>query len=161
MTYDLRPARAADGEFLFRVYASTRQEELAAVAWSSEQKEHFLRMQFSAQHAYYHEHYRGGTFDVLLVDDQPAGRLYVFRTAREIRIVDIALLPLFRRKGIGERVFRDLFAEADRGAQVVSIHVERANPARRLYERLGFSAVSEGEESPIYIRMDRLPVTGA
>ena len=50
-------------------------------------------MPFDAQHAYYQEHYAGAAFDVILVDGQPAGRLYVARESDEIRIIDIALLP--------------------------------------------------------------------
>ncbi|HXT14442.1 MAG TPA: GNAT family N-acetyltransferase [Gemmatimonadaceae bacterium] len=157
MPHTLRPVHDGDLELLYRIYASTRAEELAVAPWTAEEKEAFLRMQFQAQHRYYAEHYREGSFDVVLVDDEPAGRLYVYRTTREIRIVDIALLPEFRGRGLGERMLRDLFAEADRAGKIVSIHVEHQNPARRLYDRLGFVAVEDGEEHPVYIRMDRPP----
>ena len=82
-----------DRSFLFAVYASTRELELAAVEWDVAQKAAFVRMQFDAQHAYYQEHYAGAAFDIILVNGQPAGRLYVSREEDEIRIVDIALLP--------------------------------------------------------------------
>jgi ribosomal protein S18 acetylase RimI-like enzyme len=155
--YTCRPANDDDFELLYRVYASTREEELAALAWPAEQKDAFLRMQFAAQDAHYRRYYDGATYEIVLVDGQPAGRLYLHRTAREIRIMDIALLPAFRRKGLGERMLRDIFSEADDDGKLVSIHVEHMNPARRLYERLGFQAVDEGEESPVYVRMDRTP----
>jgi ribosomal protein S18 acetylase RimI-like enzyme len=154
-TYALRPATAEDAGFLYRVYASTREEELAATPWSAEQKEAFLRMQFAAQDEHYRAHYTGASYDIILVDGAPAGRLYVYRTPREIRVMDIALLPEFRRRGVGERVFRDLFAEADDRRQVVSIHVEYYNVARRLYERLGFRPADTTEETPAYVLMER------
>src|SRR5690348_16787850 len=94
-SYSLRPVTSDDAEFLYRVYASTREEELSAVPWPPEQKEAFLRMQFSAQDKHYRAHYAGATYDVILVDGVPAGRLYVYRTPREIRVMDIALLPEF------------------------------------------------------------------
>jgi ribosomal protein S18 acetylase RimI-like enzyme len=137
------------------VYASTRDEELAAVPWTAEEKGMFLRMQFTAQDMHYRTHYKGAAFDVILVNDEPAGRLYVHRTPREIRVMDIAVLPEFRRRGLGERIFRDLFAEADRDGKRVTIHVEVQNAARRLYDRLGFRVVDENDPSPAYVLMER------
>jgi ribosomal protein S18 acetylase RimI-like enzyme len=159
--YALRAIDSGDAEFLFRVYASTREEELAAAPWTAEQKTAFLRMQFAAQTAHYRSPaYDGASFDVLLVDGAPAGRLYVLRMAREILVMEITLLPSFRRRGIGERVFRDVFAEADRDRKTVSINVEAYNPARRLYDRLGFHVVNERPlEEQVYVRMERDPVT--
>ena len=96
----LRPVSPADEAFLCEVYSSTRTEELAPVPWDDAQKAAFLRMQFTAQHQYYQEHYPQAAFDVILVAGQPAGRLYVHRGSDEERIVDIAMLPAWRpRRG--------------------------------------------------------------
>ena len=135
---ELRPVDPGDDEFLFRVYASTREEELARGAVDARRRRRSCAQQFEAQHAYYHEHYAGASFDVVLVDGEPAGRLYVDRWRDEIRIVDIALLPEHRGRGIGTALLRELLAEADAAGKPVTIHVEKFNPARRLYERLGF-----------------------
>jgi ribosomal protein S18 acetylase RimI-like enzyme len=91
---------------------------------------------------------------VVLVDGEPAGRLYVRRGDREIRIVDIALLPERRGNGIGTSLLRDLLAEADATGKSVTIHVERFNPALRLYERLGFAVA---EDKGVYLFLERLP----
>jgi GNAT superfamily N-acetyltransferase len=138
----LRPIAEGDDAFLYRVYAGTREEELAQVDWDREQKERFLQMQFAAQHHYYMEHYTGAAFQVILVDGQPAGRLYVARWPQEIRIVDIALLAPYRNRGIGSLLLRGLLAEGAQAGKPVTIHVEQFNPARRLYERLGFAKVA-------------------
>jgi ribosomal protein S18 acetylase RimI-like enzyme len=152
----LRPVRDDDLEFLFRVYAGTREEELAPVPWSPEQKEAFLRMQFDAQHAYYQEHYAGTDFGVVLADGEPVGRLYLARWTREHRIVDIAILPAHRNRGLGSELLRRILEEADGAGKPVSIHVEMHNPVRRLYDRLGFVPV---EERGMYLLMER-PVGG-
>jgi ribosomal protein S18 acetylase RimI-like enzyme len=152
----LRPVRDLDLEFLFRLYASTREEELAVVPWTPEEKEAFLRQQFGAQHRYWKEHYGGASFDVVLVDGAPAGRLYVDRWAREHRIVDISLLPAHRGGGIGTRLLRRVIDEAEAAGKAVSIHVEMYNPARHLYERLGFEP--RGEHG-VYVLMER-PAAG-
>src|SRR5258708_3269394 len=121
----LRPFVAEDQAFLGQIYASTRQEELAQVDWTPEQKEAFLTSQFNPQHQYYQENYAGPSFQVILCDGVPAGRLYVARWEEEIRIVDIAFLPEFRQHGLGSRLIQDLFAEADRAGKPVRIHVEK------------------------------------
>ena len=150
----LRPAGPDAAEFLYRVYASTRYEELAPLNWSPEQVEGFLRMQFRAQHTYYHEQFPDASYDVILCGDEPAGRLYVLRRSDELHIVDIALLPAFRRGGIGTFLLTGLLAEADAAGVPVRIHVETVNPARRLYLRLGFVALGG---NGIYDLMERSP----
>jgi ribosomal protein S18 acetylase RimI-like enzyme len=136
------------------VYASTRAEELAVVPWDDAQKEAFLRQQFEAQDAWWRENYADASFDVIAIDGEPAGRLYVRRGRSEIRIVDIALLPEHRGNGIGTQLLEDLLDEGDAAGKSVTIHVERMNPALRLYERLGFSLA---EDKGVYLFLERLP----
>ena len=150
----LRAASPEDEPFLAAVYASTREAELALVDWTDEQKSAFLQMQFDAQHRYYHEHYRDTSWDVVLLDGEPIGRLYVARWPEEIRIVDIALLPAHRGSGIGSRLIGELLREAEDANKPLRIHVEQYNPAIRLYERLGFTPIGR---HGVYILMQRVP----
>ena len=143
MTYGLRPSRPDDREFLLAVYGSVRDLELAQVQWPPGAKEAFVAQQFDAQDRYYREYYANASFDVIEIDGEPAGRLYVDRWPAEIRIVDIALAPEFRGRGVGEALLRELIAEAEISGRSLTIHVEQGNPARRLYERLGFVPVAE------------------
>ena len=154
MAHRLRPARAEDRDFLLRVYASTREEELRLVDWSDQQKAAFVQQQFEAQDAYYREHYDPATFDVIEVDAEPVGRLYVARWEDEIRIMDIALVPEHRGRGIGTALLRDLLDEGAGTGKRVSIHVERDNPALRLYERLGFAPI---EDRGVYLLLEASP----
>jgi ribosomal protein S18 acetylase RimI-like enzyme len=126
------------------------------VPWDEAQKEAFLRTQFDAQTSWYREHYADASFDVVVVGGEPAGRFYVHRGESEIRIVDIALLREHRGNGIGTSLLRELLAEADAAGKSVTIHVERLNPALRLYERLGFSIA---EDKGIYLFLERPPRT--
>lgn len=154
----LRPITPEDAPFLYRVYASTREEELAVVDWTPDQKAAFLQMQFDAQHAYYQQHYAGAAFQLVLVGGEPAGRLYLARWPEELRIVDISLLPAYRGAGIGTRLIREILAGAAASGKVVRIHVEQYNPARRLYERLGFAPVGE---HGVYVLMEWRPGAAA
>jgi ribosomal protein S18 acetylase RimI-like enzyme len=149
-----RPTVAADRAFLGDLYASTRADELAPVPWSAEQKRAFLDQQFELQDRYYRAQYAGADFDLLLDRDIPVGRLYVARSAAEIRVIDISLAPAARGRGYGTHLLRELLAESDATGVAVVMHVERFNPARRLYERLGFRV--QGEYGP-YDLMMRAP----
>ena len=148
----LRSVRPDDRAFLLSVYASTREPELATVVdWDAAQKAAFVRMQFDAQHAYYQEHYAAASFDIILVGGQPAGRLYFERALEEFRIIDIALLPEFCNRGIGTTMLKGLQSEAAAAGKPLRIHVERFNPALRLYERLGFRQI---DDRGVYLFME-------
>lgn len=152
MQIHFRPVTREDREFLYIVYASTREEELVATGWSSAEKAAFLRSQFDAQAQHYQEHFSGASFDVILRDGEPVGRMYVERRPDEIRIIDIALLPRARERGIGTQILGDILAEAGQAGLPVCIHVEMNNPAMRLYQRLGFRPAGE---HGIYLLMER------
>jgi ribosomal protein S18 acetylase RimI-like enzyme len=129
----------ADLPFLARVYASTRAEEMAAVTSMTEaQKAAFLDAQFRAQHAHYRKYYPQADWLVTIGAGEDIGRLYIERWPSQHRIIDIAFLPGHRGQGYGEALLRDLMDEAAAAAKDVSIHVEKFNPAMRLYRRLGF-----------------------
>jgi ribosomal protein S18 acetylase RimI-like enzyme len=138
----LRPIAAGDETFLRQVYAATRESEIARTCWDAPTVERFLRMQFDAQHAHYLQHYPQASFDLVLEAGVPAGRLYVWRGESELRVVDIALLPAFRRRGIGAALLQAVQREAQQGGKRVTIHVETSNPALTLYQRLGFKELS-------------------
>ena len=82
-----RAAEPGDSEFLLRLYASTRAEELAVTGWSDEQKSFFVNQQFTAQTQHYALHYSAADCRIILVDGQPAGRLIILRTEKELRLV--------------------------------------------------------------------------
>ena len=150
-----RPVREDDGEFLYRVYASTRVDELSVTGWSDEQTEAFLRSQFHLQHTQYTQNYPHASFDVILHRNVPVGRLYVDRRENEIRVIDIALLKEHRGEGIGSRIMEALNAEADGRGVPVTLHVEPNNPAMAMYERLGYE---RREQVGLYWFMERRPL---
>jgi ribosomal protein S18 acetylase RimI-like enzyme len=150
----LRPAAEEDREFLLQVYGTTRQDEMAMVPWSDEEKRAFLRMQAEAQDASYRQGYPEARFLVVATDGRDIGRLYRWERDDELHLIDIALLPEWRNRGIGSSLMEGLLAEADRRGMRVTLYVEHWNPARRLYDRLGFEAVSADS---VYARLERRP----
>lgn len=93
-------------------------------------------------------------FSVIESAGTPAGRLYVARWSQEIRIMDLALLNDFRRKGIGTELLLNLQEETARAGKSLTTHVERFNPALRLYQRLGFC---ETEDKGVYLLLEWTP----
>ena len=150
----LRSSMPEDQEFLFAVYASTRDDELSLWGWSDNQKRGFLEMQFRAQSQQYSLCYPLADSSVILLDDHPVGHLLVDRKGPDITLVDIALLPEYRNRSIGTTLIQSLLKEATGAQKNVALHVLRGSAAARLYERLGFIMVNE---DGVYLEMKRTP----
>jgi ribosomal protein S18 acetylase RimI-like enzyme len=148
----LRPAQPADRELLFRIYASTREEELAPVPWDPAAKEAFLRMQFDAQDRYYHDVFAEASYELIVIDGEVAGRIYVDGSGERVLLIDLALLPEHRGHGIGSALLEQVIAHADGAGKPIRIHVERVNRAQRLYARLGFRQIAD---EGVYLLLER------
>ena len=138
-----RPTTAEDEPFLLEVYGSTRADELALTNWSAAQREAFLQMQLTSQHAHYHQYYPRGEYLLILLDGRPAGRLYVAEIAEEVRLMDVTLLPGARDARIGTPIIKALMAEAAALNKPLRIYVENYNRSHGLFTRLGFVKIGE------------------
>ncbi|MDA0233269.1 MAG: GNAT family N-acetyltransferase [Chloroflexi bacterium] len=124
----LREATRADESFLLELYGSTRQNELAAVPWDDLQKADFIQMQFNAQRTDYLRRFPGAELSIVVVDGRDVGRTWVNRGAGEIRLLDIALLPEFRAKGVGTTLLLRLQSEAKERGLPLRHSVHKTNP---------------------------------
>ena len=92
---------------------------------------------------------------IILVDGVSAGFIcHEAEADNAVRLVDIALLPEFRGKGIGGSVLGWLAGECDADGQILRLHVAPGNPAIHLYERLGFAVT---ENCGPHLGMEREP----
>jgi ribosomal protein S18 acetylase RimI-like enzyme len=148
--FSLQPIQSAPPAFPYRVYASTREEELGLAEWPPEQKEAFLRMQFDLRDRQYRAAYPEARTELILCGGVPAGIVTTEQNTRELRLVDLALLPEFRGRGVGSDLLRGLQSA---GKKIV-LHVLKQNPAVSLYTRLGFT--STGEDA-MYLAMEWIP----
>ena len=151
MKPDLRPAREQDREFLFLLYSSTRADEIAALGWPAAQQQAFLRMQFNAQQRWYETAFAGAEHQIIESGSQPIGRIVVLREQGSWHLIDISLLPAYRAQGMGGELLRDLIRDCKQAGANLKLQVLNTNPARRLYERLGF--ISTGQDQ-IYTQME-------
>jgi GNAT superfamily N-acetyltransferase len=140
----LRPVSAGDDEFLLAVYASTRADELARVVWAPGQKEAFVRWQFDLQRTEYDLRYPNACYDVVLVNNAPAGRIWVGEDDTQIRLLDIGLLEEFQNRGVGTVLLKRLISEANQAKKPLRHMVFMLNSnAHRFYERLGFVEIED------------------
>jgi ribosomal protein S18 acetylase RimI-like enzyme len=150
----LRTAAANESEFLIRVYASTRAEEMAAWGWNPAQQAGFIQMQFHARRRGYAASYPSAETSVIFLNDVPVGSLTTFRSSSEFRVLDISLLSEYRGLGIGGELIGILISEAVHLKCTIRLSVVRGNRAARLYERLGFVATGG---DVVYCEMEYLP----
>ena len=150
----LRPEADDDRAFVASLYASTRGGEFAAAGWPPEQLDAFLRQQEEAQRRHYRAAYDGAEWLIVEADGEAVGRLYLLEGAGEIRIIDVSLLPSAQGRGFGGGLLADLLAAAGSAGKRVTLHVERHNPALRLYARLGFVLV---EDAGVYLALEWRP----
>ncbi|MEP7075403.1 MAG: GNAT family N-acetyltransferase [Acidobacteriota bacterium] len=144
----LRAVTPDDGELLLEVYAAARAIEVAMMPWDDAEKEVFLRQQLGAQTAFYTAEFPTATHDIVLFEGQPAGRIYVERGRDLIKILDIAILPQFRRNGIATVLIMDLTKEA----RPVRVSVESFNPSQKLFNDLGFAVVANDSVNIVFER---------
>ena len=138
----VRPCVDSDDPFLYDVFATTWESEVAALP-NQNLALHVLRIQHIAQERRFASRYPDYQRFVVLSGETPAGRLYVHEQGLTLHVVDLTLLPEFRSQGIGSAVFRDLFEMATREDRSITMRVGRRNRrATDLYASLGFRLVS-------------------
>lgn len=152
--YALRPERDDDIPFLRALYATTRDRELALLPWTAEQKAGFTDQQFGAQRFHYRKFFPATAFDLIERDGEPVGRIYTDIRVSHIHLIDIALLPPMRGRGLGTALIAALQGFACERAMGVALFVEAYNPAQHLYRRLGFAEIGE---PGVQIEMEWLP----
>jgi len=140
--YGLRPARSSDRDFERRLFESARPDAAVLAGWPAATRGAFLDQQFQFQTAHYAGEYPHAERLIVTAKGAPVGRLIVERAGLPWQIVDIALLPSSRRRGLGGALLDAVLAAAACAAAEVALTVEQDNPARGLYERFGFTVTA-------------------
>ena len=137
-----RKIEEKDRDFIEKVYRSTREDELKLLSWTELQKQSFIIMQSIAQETEYKNKFPGATFEIILHNQKPAGRLYLYESDTHLKVIDITLLPPFQGKAIGTSILKDLAVKAKQRKKIFSLSVRRDNRAIHLYHKLGFKKIS-------------------
>ncbi|MCZ8523996.1 MULTISPECIES: GNAT family N-acetyltransferase [Paenibacillus] len=146
----MSPVCPEDEPLLYSLYAASRQEELDALGWGPQERVAFLSMQYRLQQQAYRAQYPAAVHLIIAHEEQRMGQMRIDRSDRELRLVDLSLLPQWRGQGMGTGILRELQSEARAEDRSIRLSVLEGNPARRLYEGLGFE--TDGEPS-VYRQM--------
>lgn len=138
----LRLATPADAGFLALLYQSVRAPQLQEIGWGAPQIEAFCAMQLRLRNAGHAQYTPRPAMSVISHRGVPVGRIDVVHNKPVWLLVNIELLPGSRGQGIGGSVIRGLQRRAAAAGAGVALHVDRGNPAQRLYERCGFAPVA-------------------
>lgn len=147
-----RPRTDEDQGLLRALFASSRRAELDLMGADPEQERAFVDLQLRARDGHRDATRPDATLCVVTLDGLAVGQLDLDRTATAVEVLEIALVPGLRGHGLGTTVLTRVLDDADAAGLAVRLHVEPANPARRLYERLGF--VATGAEG-IHLALER------
>lgn len=128
----LRAASAADESFLLRLRKLTMTEHLRKAGVPIDDDTHFQLIRSYFEDA-----------KVIRAGEDDVGLLKLSRADAEWHVHQLQITPDFQGRGIGNAVLRRVLAEAEHANVAVSLSVMHDNPARRLYERLGFEYVGE------------------
>ena len=135
---ELRPATPADEPFLRNLMTRTIADELGAWAWPEAIRADLLQKQSDARAIAMRSTWRDLDDRIILIQNKLAGRIAVARTADEVWLVDLLVLPEHRGAGIGTAALKMVLEDARRVGKPVRLHVNITHRASRFYERLGF-----------------------
>lgn len=148
MKVTLRPAKPEDAEFLYYLLKAAMQQYVAQTyGWDE-----------LWQQAHFQKNFDPARQQVIVLEGQDIGVIAVERKETEIFLAKIYLLPEYQNRGIGTRLIEALLREAFGQNLPVRLRVLKVNPARRLYERLGFKVI---EEADTHYLMEAVPPFGA
>src|SRR4051812_30880617 len=131
-----RPMTDDDSMLLFELYASARADELSRSGWATPQQRSFFRMQAQNQERYFLRHFDYLDRRTVCINGFSAGRLLVDRPAHHITIVDLALLPAFRGRGVGSMLIRAVIEEAAEAHVPVHMEMPKNSDSLQTCERL-------------------------
>jgi ribosomal protein S18 acetylase RimI-like enzyme len=138
-----RPVTPADEPFLRQLFERVRTHIFCDLPLDAEQKKVLIDLQYRAQAGHYAVAYPEASDSILEIDGNAIGRMTVCHLADEIRLVEIAVDPAYQNEGVGSAAIRQLIDAATVAGKPIVLHVDQANPARRLYERLGFCDIGD------------------
>lgn len=142
----LREEQAADLPALREMFRQQRRDDFAALPLNDAARLALIDQQFDAQRSDYRRRFPGMLPLVVTEQDRLVGRLYLAQAEQaQLRILDIALLPAHRGRGLGTALLRAVQAHAAARSLSVGLQVYRDNRAAGLYQRLGFQAVADND----------------
>jgi ribosomal protein S18 acetylase RimI-like enzyme len=132
MTFKLKPASKGDIDFLVNLRKQTMSEHLDAAGWLMDDAGHLERVLINFEDCY-----------VIEIDQEAIGMVKYLSLLDKIFVMQVQILAKFQGRGMGREVIEYLIELAKADSKHAELHVLKANPAKQLYERLGFVVYDE------------------
>jgi len=146
LNVSLRRAIFHDDEAFLHILFRDAHPEFQQIPVSQREIDSIVSMQFRLQQQGYESQFPESRHDLILLDEEPVGRIWVNRAEEDMTVVDIALLAQHRNKGIGAMLYARVMDEAREAGLPVRCSVERYNTGSfRFHDRLGFRVHEETE----------------
>lgn len=142
MPIAFRPALAVDFEYCRRIY-------FAEMEWIIRE----LRLDELAQAESFLNQWNPNQVRIITLNRADIGWLQSFSEDAGIFLSQLFVERAYQRRGVGTEAMRRLMKEAEQRNQALRLDVVKINPARVLYERLGFRIVGE-EERKFHMKWD-------
>jgi ribosomal protein S18 acetylase RimI-like enzyme len=140
----VRPALPQDDAFIYQLVRQVLYDQLLVPLWEPSLRDTLLDLQVKAKCSAYTVSFPRADHAIIMLDDEPVGRLLVDRSGPFYNLIDIAILPKYRSAGIGTRLILGLCMEAEMMGKNVRLYVSVTNPrAAALYRRLGFRVLED------------------
>jgi GNAT superfamily N-acetyltransferase len=133
IAYSLRAATAADAAFIYALRVAGLKEYVGQT-WGWDETVEAARFQ---------KRFDPADYQLVEVGGRDVGAVAVEWRDMEVFLADIEIVPEWQRCGLGTAIITTILAEARQRKLPASLQVLKVNPARRLYERLGFRVVEE------------------
>lgn len=148
--YRLRAAQRADAEFQFDLFRANHGAMLASGGLPEATIDNLLAMQFRARAASYQEKFPHARRSILEAGDGPIGELIGELIVSEetdgaLYIVDVALRPEWRGRGVGGALMRSVVASCGLDGGVRAMAALSNQPSRKMFARLGFVETGSDE----------------
>ena len=154
--FSLRPELEVDTAFRFALFRASRGPGWDQIPLPPEMMTKIMQQQFRAQILGYAAAYPESRREIIMVEAIAVGRLATDRAGETLHLIDIALTPAWRGRGVGEAILRGLTDEARALSKPLTLKVDQDNlAAQRFYARLGF-VVTQADETHLDLRWDGL-----
>ncbi|WP_297417475.1 GNAT family N-acetyltransferase [Clostridium sp.] len=142
----LQKVKLEESEFLLKIFKESNPELLYICGLGEEEKRVILLQQFTIETKQLMQIYPNAEFNIVMLNEEPIGKLYINYGKTADRIIEIALLEEYRGRGIGKELIEIVIKNAKKAGKNVRLQVAWFNQnAYGLYKKLGFQVIENKE----------------
>lgn len=133
-------------DFLLKVFKESRPELDYIHGLGEEEKSAIVFQQFTIESQQLMQIYPDAELNIVMLNEEPVGRIYVYHGEKADRIIEIGLLAEYRGKGIGKKLIIEVIKNSKKAGKNVRLQVAWFNEkAYSFYKKVGFHIIENNE----------------